>query len=302
MQENHDCTSEFSVADTKNETIKQVFQLLAEGETKLCHQSKVEEATLLLGNTGVGKSTLTRRIAGYGATLKSVSVSEGKDNYTIVDTNSKNDEKSLATSNTVFPELLQNNITGAAYYNFPGFLDTRGTAHDISTTYFMKKTANNVKRVKILILVNHISVTKLGPRDDFTNLLHLITKFVRNIDKYKDGIALIATKVRYFRMNDDQIITSIAKFIANVKLELGKQQLKGLVDNSNAIKVLDILLQQDGPKYPKIGISRSPDEEGLMSEIPKIKENTQNIETMLAKLKFVETNESDFGYIFRKNL
>ncbi|XP_065208861.1 uncharacterized protein LOC135837494 [Planococcus citri] len=297
MQKNHDCTSEFSVADIKNDSIKQVFQLLAEGETKLCHQPKIEEATLLLGNTGVGKSVLTRRIAGYGGTLKSVL---NRVDYTIVDINSKDNEKSFVTSNTIFPELLQNNTTSAAYYDFPGFLDTRGTAIDISTTYFMKKTADNAKRVKILILANHASLTNLGTRDDFTTLLHHVTKFVKNIDKYKDGIALIATKVQYFRIKDDKIVSSIAKFIANVKLELGKQQLKGLADNSNAIKLLDILLQQDGHKYPKIGISRSPDEEGLMSEIPKIKENTQNIETMLAKLKFVQTNESDFGYILSK--
>ncbi|XP_065208854.1 uncharacterized protein LOC135837489 isoform X2 [Planococcus citri] len=296
MPENQNCPSTFPTTNISNESMEEIFTLLAEGETKLCHQPKVESATLVLGNTGVGKTVFTRRIAGHGATLKSVE--EGLD-YAIVNPNEETDTKSFITSNTVYPELVQDNSTGAAYYDFPGFLDTRGAANDITTTYFIKKTVDNVKRVKLLLLINHTSLSNDGTRDDFITLLSHVTKFVKNIEKFKDGIALIATKVQYPEKTDESIVSTIAEFIKKAKTDLQQKNTNG-VDNANVIKLIDILLQQDGNSYPKIAISRSPDQKGILNEIPIVQENTTKIKSMLAKLKFIDKMDTDFGYIIPK--
>ncbi|XP_065208851.1 uncharacterized protein LOC135837487 [Planococcus citri] len=297
MQENQNCQNAFAIPDVKNQAVKEIFQLLNAGETKFCNLRELDEATLILGNTGVGKTIFTQRIVGYEASLQSVE--DGLD-YTIIKTNNneKND-KSFITSDTVFPEQFKDNSTGAVYYDLPGFLDTRGAANDITTTYFIKKIVDNVKRVRMLLLINHTSLTNTGTRDDFILLLLHVTKFVKNIDKYKDGIVLIATKVQYPQKSDENVISSIAAFIKKAKNDL-QQKPNSNVYYTNVIKLLDILLQQDGNTYPKIAISRSPDQKGLLSEIPIVQENIKKLKNMLSKMKFIEKNNSDFGYIIPK--
>ncbi|XP_065208859.1 uncharacterized protein LOC135837492 [Planococcus citri] len=297
MQENaKQCQSEFSTINIQDKSILELFQLLNEGEIETCNLRPLKEATLILGNSGSGKTTFTRRIAGYGSALKSVfDVLD----YKIVSWNSTVNSESFINSNTKFPEQIEDKRTGAVYYDFPGFKDTRGSAHDIATTYFIKKILDNVEQVKMLVLINYVSLTEHGTRDDFTSILQHVAKFVRNIEKYKDGVALIATKVPYPKLQDDVIVASIAKFIEKVQQDL-KNKKNPSEDYSDAIKLINIILQKEGNIYPKIGISRTPDDEGLLSEIPLLKTNEEKIKTKLDKLKFVKKDDTDFGYIIPK--
>ncbi|XP_065208848.1 uncharacterized protein LOC135837484 [Planococcus citri] len=294
MQKTQNCSTTFPTTNITNQAIREVFQLLAAGETILCTQPKVKDATLVLGNTGAGKSTFTRTIAGYESTLKSVPENLY---YTIVNPDSESRNESFITSNTIFPEQVRDNNTGSVYYDFPGFQDTRGMAHDITTTYFIKKIVDSVERIRVLLLVNYTSFTNTGTRDDFTTLLSHITKFIKNIDKYKDGIALIATKAHLPTTSDDQIISAIATFIGNVKKSLEQADHSKM---DNRVKLLDTLLQRDGNTYPKIAIFRSPDEAGYLSHIPSMQKNIKKIKSTLETLKFLEKTDSDFTYTIPK--
>ncbi|XP_065208845.1 uncharacterized protein LOC135837482 isoform X2 [Planococcus citri] len=294
-QNNRNCSRAFSTTDIANQAVKNVFELLSEGETKLCNQRAVKDIVLVLGNTGAGKSVFTRTIAGYDTTLKSIAENLY---FTIENPYDENGGKSFVTSSTIFPDQVQDNNTGIVYYDFPGFQDTRGMAHDITTTYFIKKIVDSAERVKLLLLVNYTSFTNAGTRDDFTTLLSHIIKFVGNVEKYQGGLALIATKVLLPSQSDDEIISFVAKFIETVKQNLEQQ-----VDNPkalNMIKLLNILLKQDGNMYSKIAIFRSPDQAGYLSHIPKLQENIAYLKTKLANLKFVEKTNEDFGYTIPK--
>ncbi|XP_065208858.1 uncharacterized protein LOC135837491 [Planococcus citri] len=275
------------VGNVTNEDIKKVFDLLAEGEARLNGTPSVENVTLLMGNTGSGKSTLTQRIAGYDTNL--VSVKEGLD-FTISKLNNQT-KNSYMTSATIFPELVHDNSTGAWYYDFPGFLDTRGMAHDVTTSYFINKVIDNAKRVKILVVVNYTSLTRSGTRDDFTNLLKHVTKFVKNFEQLKDGICLIVTKVPFPEFKDSKIIQNLVESIKAVK-----EGLKTKANTSDEIKLIDVLLLQQEGVYSKIGISRTPNQAGILSEIPLLKENKRNLTAIIDKLSFVEKTSSDFGY------
>ncbi|XP_065208846.1 uncharacterized protein LOC135837483 [Planococcus citri] len=294
-QNNRNCSRAFSTTDIANRAVRNVFELLSEGEAKLCNQRAVKDIVLVLGNTGAGKSVFTRTIAGYDTTLKSV---DEDLHYAIKNPYDENGGKSFVTSSTIFPDQVRDNNTGIVYYDFPGFQDTRGMAHDITTTYFIKKIVDSAVRVKLLLLVNYTSLTTTGTRDDFTTLLSHIIKFVGDVEKYQGGIALIATKVELHSKSDDQIISVIAKFIETVKQNLEQQ-----VDNPkalNMIKLLNILLKQDGNMYSKIAIFRSPNQAGYLSHIPKLQENIAYLKTKLANLKFVEKTNEDFGYTIPK--
>ncbi|XP_065208860.1 uncharacterized protein LOC135837493 [Planococcus citri] len=274
---------------TPNEDIKKVFDLLAQGEAKMSTQPKLENVTLIMGNTGAGKSTLTQRLSGNDNALMSI-----KDDldYTINKLDGTATNTSFATSTTTFPELvLDKNDTSIAYYDFPGYMDTRGTPNKLTSSYFMKKAVDKVKRIKILILINHFSLTNNNPTEDFINLFKHTTNFIKNIDKYKDAIALVVTKVRYPGIADSIIIQKIAASIEKYKKVLEKR-----AGYANEIKLIDLLLQQVGGTFPKIQISRSPNQEGLLSNIPLLQENKKQIKAMIENLNFVEKVGSDFGY------
>ncbi|XP_065209628.1 uncharacterized protein LOC135838037 [Planococcus citri] len=276
------------VGNVTNEDIQKVFDLLAEGEAKLNAIPSVENVTLLMGNIGSGKSTLTQRIAGYDTNL--VSVEEGLD-FGIYEQHNNQINNSYPTSVTIFPELVQDNSTRAWYYDFPGFFDTREVAHDVTTSYFIKKAIDKIQRVKILLLVNNSSLTRGGRINDFIKLLKHVTKFVKNVEKLQNGICLIVTMVPFPKLKDNELIQILVESIKEAKERLKKKER-----SSDEIKLIDVLLLKQEGVYSRIGISRTPSQEGILSEIPVLRENKQNLTALIDKLSFVEKDTSDFGY------
>ncbi|XP_065209544.1 uncharacterized protein LOC135837996 isoform X1 [Planococcus citri] len=280
------------VANVTNEDVKKLFDLLAEGEARLNAIPSVENVTLVMGNIGSGKSTLTQRIAGYDTNL--VSVEEGLD-FGIYEQHNNQINNSYPTSVTIFPELVQDNSTRAWYYDFPGFFDTRDMAHDVTTSYFIKKVIDKVQRVKILLLVNNSSLTRGGRIDDFIKLLKHVTKFVKNVEKLQNGICLIVTMVPFPELKDYELIQILVESIKEAKERLKKKE-----HSSDEIKLIDVLLLKQEGVYSRIGISRNPSQEGILSESPVLRENKRNLTALIDKLSFVEKDISDFGYFVPK--
>ncbi|GFY49027.1 uncharacterized protein TNIN_391931 [Trichonephila inaurata madagascariensis] len=70
-----------------NSLIKDTLELLEEGEQEIMLRDDYKNVTLVLGNTGSGKSTFTQWIAGDNSKLISVEVKEGTGEYIIEDNN-----------------------------------------------------------------------------------------------------------------------------------------------------------------------------------------------------------------------
>ena len=160
--------------------INQTIALLNEGEEKIELYEQNENLTLILGNTGAGKTTFLQWIAGDNSKLIATEKSPGVFNI--------EDGNRISTANlkskTLFPELVVYSRTNSAFYDCPGFMDTRGTSHDIAVTYFIKKVADHAKWLKLIFIVSYSSLEEGGSRDDFKNLLRHGTNLVKNIDKY----------------------------------------------------------------------------------------------------------------------
>ncbi|GIY00530.1 uncharacterized protein CEXT_769441 [Caerostris extrusa] len=288
--------------------IKAIFDLLENGEKEIKLSDKYKDVVLVLGNTGSGKSTFTQWLAGDNTKLISKEINEGE--FIIEDNNRIGD--STLKSKTIFPELVVDEKTSTAYYDCPGFSDTRSSSNDIVTTYFIKKVLDHAESVKLVFVISYPSVRKGVDRQDFTNLLRHVSDLVKDIDKFKTSIALVATKVdnRYVKrgkslvlVDDGKVIEGIAGFLQEAREYLVETSKNPQVSSKEtkfyekAMKFVDVLLIKKDIRYSKIGIFRRPDEPGPLSNITLLQEGKELVGNIIHEdLKFTEKDSNDFGY------
>lgn len=220
MKEKGNKTPSEAIKATSNSIeIDNTFKLLEEGEEKIVLSEEYKDITLLLGNTGSGKTTFIQWFVGDNSKLISKEVEEGTDEYIIEDGNKRIGSLTI-NSKTTFPELVVDNITNAAYYYCPGFSDTRSTSHDISSTYFIKKLTDHATNIKIILIVGYPSVRRGVDRLDFMRLLKHVTELIKNMKNFENSIAIAITKVdnQYVKrwktlVPDEKIIQAIGKFM-----------------------------------------------------------------------------------------
>lgn len=286
-----------------------MLDILNEGEGKIV-LNKYENITLVLGNTGSGKSTLTQLIGGNDRELIAKEKGHDSGEYLIVDPNDRISNLTIV-SKTIFPELVidYGNANVGPFYDCPGFNDNRDTAHDIVTAYFINKVVDSAKAVKLVMTVSYPSVKSGVNRDDFLLLLKHMTTLVRDVDKFRNGIMLVATKVDNIYKNgklvgDAKKIVGIAEFLKEVLSAIeARDGVKDVpisqhVFNRNAIKLIRILLHKNNSDhYDRIGIFRVPEEEGKLSDMIKFQEEKINIQNIIKNnINFIPKYKSDFGY------
>ncbi|GFS38772.1 uncharacterized protein NPIL_616941 [Nephila pilipes] len=303
--------NQHKVSGNKNNSlIKDTLEILEKGEKEIELRDEFKDVTLVLGNTGSGKSTFTQWIAGDDSKLISVEVKEGTGDYTIED-NSRTGN-STAESKTIIPRLVIQNEKRTAYYDCPDFSDTRSTSHDIATAHFIKKVLDCSEKVKMVFVISHPFVRKGVDRQEFMKLLRHATELIKDIDKFRNSITLVVTKVdaKYIKQGrnfvlvaDDKVIEAIADFLQEAKQYL--EQTKANSNSSekeqqfynNAINFINALLVKADDSATKIGIFRRPEEPGPLNEMELLREGKTHVEKILyEKLSFAEKNENDFGY------
>lgn len=273
-----------------SQPVKDILDLLAEGEKNINIDDNYENIVLVLGITGAGKSTFTQYIAGDNNKLVSVKVGN---TYLIRDLNNTiSGAYSSIISKTIFPELVVSN-SNLAYYDCPGFSDSRSPAYDISANYFIKKVLDSKKSVKLVFTIQHNAIIEGEDRLTFMKLVKHATSFIKDIEKFKNGIVLIVTKVNSYEvgedgesvfLNDENIIGPIVDFLTKAK-----QNITG-----NEAMFVDTLL--DYEKYRKIGIFRKPNKSGLLSTINLLQKGKESLEKVIQDIDFITYDEKDFGF------
>lgn len=304
-------SSEFvNVSTPELSQVKNIFNLMSQWKDKI-QICRCDEITLVLGNTGSGKSTFIQWFMGNDDQMTSKEIRRGE--FIIEDSGNRIGSSTL-DSMTIFPELVVDSSTNMAYYDCPGFSDTRNATHEIAITYFIKKVSEQAQKIKIIFIVSYPSVKTGVDRNDFMKLLRHNIEFLKDIDKFSSSIALVVTKVdndqvkigrgknaRYELVSDDDIINGIAGFLNEIKREC-EIKLNTTSRNRNTefykktIKILNIFLFKNNEKYPKIGIFRRPDESGALNEISLLVESRSKIKNLVMQLEFTRKNNEDFGY------
>lgn len=227
-----------------------------------------ENAILIVGNTGSGKSSLTHFIAGDLSKLKAVPTTDDPytTEYLIEDTDSRiSDRNSTTISKTIVPELFIDHDS-KVWYDCLGFSDTRNTSVEIATTYFVKSVIDRTQNVKLVFAVNHASVTRGYDRIDFDKMIKHGSKLLKNIDAYKLSVALVVTKVNSVTVIGRKIVQipewSIVKSVGQFLTEY-KQSLEATGGTETQRKLVTALLKQSKEgNYTQIGVFWRPEEPG----------------------------------------
>ncbi|XP_016840146.1 uncharacterized protein LOC107980959 [Nasonia vitripennis] len=300
---------EASRADAKGGTVQDILDLLQEGESNIIYGTN-KDVILLLGTTGSGKSTFTQFIAGYDYNLISEETRKNSHEYIIIDKNGKVGNSTF-TSQTIFPDLVLDTETSAAFYDCPGFSDTRSPAHDIAATYFIKKVLDHAERVKLVFTTNYPSVREGVDRQALLTLVKNAVEMIKYVKKFDNSIALIVTKVDNIYDTeenenggitatlrpDESIVESIANFLKQFKDYLQSQTSGKGLDNSKAVEFVDALLHQKDGKYTNIGLFRRPNKAGVLTSIKLLQSRKPALKKIIHEnILYNAYNTNDFGY------
>lgn len=269
-------------------------------QDKQFHLGTQKEVVLFLGNTGSGKSTTALFVT--GANLTSVETFEDSEEFYIIDASKKIGRESVK-SHTLIPDLMIDLESGVAYYDCPGFMDTRSPKHDLTVAFFLNKLMTYAESFKLVFAVTHSSVKVGEQRGDFPALVRNAVNLIKDIEKYSEGIALVVTKVNS-RANDEKIIKGISNFLKEVQNSfIADNNVPNLSEkerklNADGIKFIAALLNKEGESFPRIGIVRRPEKAGALDEIPILQSERTAIETIInKKIKYVRKETDDFGFI-----
>lgn len=291
-----------NLLDEENE-IQKTIDFLKDGNNEIEILDNYRDIVLVLGNTGTGKSTLTRFIT---KKLSDLLVVDSYGEFIITYPAEDVIANTTTISKTIYPTLVFDE-TKVPFYDCPGYDDTRNSSIEIATTYFIKRVVDHAKSIKFVLTANYESVHVGGHRTDFIHLVEHFYKFVKNISHYNESITLVATKVenqpvllpngtRIIR-SDEEMTSNIAHFLDEYRNTLKTEEATNY--SLNAIALLDILLKttDNGKTFKKIGLFRKPEQAGTLDKMNAMVEGRLKLRDIVTKsLVYTATNGSTFGY------
>jgi hypothetical protein len=246
-----------------------------------------KDVTIIIGNTGAGKSTTINYL--LGCTMEIKEVDEDDDdiiNETIVvvvpkSEGGKRDEVMKighsTLSFTFVPEIVQDSETGLIIMDCPGFLDNRGSEINISNAVNIRNITSCAKNFKAIIVVNsgafYVDRTKcfgdtikncvelFGSEENVINNIDSILLLITNLSESKN-----LDKIKsFFSKNQNRVIASLAQRIVSYdpldrKSEnwFSRKEILEKIKNLSYIKNPDTILKtnlttQDTLKLNEIG-------------------------------------------------
>lgn len=290
----------------KSETLSSILKFLEERDEKVqCSQQK--EIVLMLGETGSGITTLTLLLT--DAEIEAIQAVKDSDEFVFIDKEKRINRYSTITSKINVPELLIDKSTGTSYYDCPSFSESNNLMYDISFTYTIQKLFKCANAIKLVFVVNHVSVTLgIGDRQNFLELTKQATTLIKNIEKYEHAIALVVNKVENSYKEDEfiddkTVIKTIAQFLDETKTDLETRNKNNISDrekeqNVKRIKFIEILLEKKGDEYLRISILRLADQLGSVKNMTVLQDEKKAIATVINQnLEYVNKDDTDFDYL-----
>ncbi|XP_055306114.1 uncharacterized protein LOC129570500 [Sitodiplosis mosellana] len=278
------------LSDKSSDTLVYVNNL--QTKLKLPPNSNIN---LVVGNTGVGKSTYVHYAAGDYS--KMISHRSGRKLKIFDGLDPELNRTTFATeSRTLIPEMVIDE-DGYVWYDCPGFGDTHNETVEIATSFLIKNIIENASFVKIVFVVDYEAVTEGYNRDGFDKLLSGATQLIKNIERYKQSFSLVITKVpqsdEFGELLDVDVKSSAFDFIDKHRKFLQTKKL-----SEKKIQLIDALLEQNASgDYPRISIFWRPSQAGSFDGINRMTEGRRKTrESILQHCSYVEIQNNDFGF------
>lgn len=276
-----------------------ILEFLALQEKKFTLGTQ-KDVILLVGSEGSGKSVLTSFLVGID--LMAIKNADGSGEYSIIEADS---DDRLAT---FYPDLMIDRNASLTYYECTDFINERSVEQEISIAYFFNKVITFASLLKLVYVIDY---NWIKTEADTINLIASINQMVtafENIEKLKDGIAMIVTNVHDEQINDDITIRNIVNILINVKNNWKNE------NKNKAINFIDTLLYQNDGKYQKIGLFRKPfkehvqpDESMPLNEIEMYQKSKIDLKAFIqTNIKNIPSSDQHFKYLIsskaRKNV
>lgn len=240
------------------------LELMERGDSEI-ELTNNTEAVMVIGTTGQGKSTLTYFIAGNNTKL--ISYPHNALQKYIKDCNQKIGTNSTISA-TIFPNLVTHLETNTAYYDNPGFDDTRTDCVEIANSYFMNKVVKDLERVKFVLVIGFDHFTGAS-RDGLKKLLASAATLIPNTEHYSRAFSLIGTKALFPADPEEALISVMLEFLEGTKADLESSEGDEKVIEKS-IQILDALMGSGGAN---LGVFRVPTECGFLSEMEYMQNN-----------------------------
>lgn len=292
-----------NITDSAENTLKFVNEV--RGKLKVTKNSNL---VLVIGRTGVGKSTLVHCIAGDLSKLESVVPSNTNSKVLQIRDNLDPDAGKITLSTesrTFIPEIIDDEEQNK-FCDSPGFQDTRNETVEIATAFLIKSVIESAKTIKFVLVENYESVTKSHDRNNFDELLTRTMQLLKNFTQFENSVSLVVTKVRPVEIWYDELIDVTEESVKNTTAEFIIEhrrflQMKGSSDSK--IQLIDALLKQSSnDDYSKISIFWRPNRPGPFNTIPKMVQSRRSIrKSILEHSTFAGIQSNTFGFPLTAN-
>ena len=233
--------------------------------------SQVEEKTILLGKTGAAKTTLLKYLV--KSTPLKVEMNEDGDPMIIEEiqmpAGSRFKIGTTGGSETRYPQMLR--IHGTAFFDTPGYLETRDINHEIVTAFLRTKLMHErYGAVKIILVVEEQDLAAHALKRIITMFHSLLPQWQKMLEK--NAVGLVITKS--ICENSDKILSHFHTQISQVDVP---------TDN-----IFSALL--DTGKYAFFHEPTIIEDEGgqMITELPK---NREVIMQFIRQLNFFEVTQ-----------
>ena len=164
-------------------------RLIDSGITSIPADKKHDKAILVIGDTGVGKTTILSFLAKKKLIIKVHGLN------TIIDSD---DHDGLKIGHDRFSETRVPSkiiIDDLAYFDCSGFKDNRGEEFEISNSFFVQRLFEMYKKVKILLIIDESSVSETRA-DKLPKLVRNLLKSFESLKDIQDGVILLINRAK----------------------------------------------------------------------------------------------------------
>ena len=155
------------------------------------------QAVLVIGDTGVGKSTIISLLAGLKLVVKNNGLNIIIDS---ADAETKVKIGHQKYSETTVPTKIV--IDDLDFFDCSGFRDNRGDQFQISNSFFLQRLFYLYDKVKILLIIDEHYITE-ARLDKLPKLIHSLGEAFGNIQSIQDGVVLLINRAKINRNLND---------------------------------------------------------------------------------------------------